>query len=85
MALSMKFSNIGTFIFLFTCLVISTYKRSWFLFGNWGMPYRMFPVAKNGLEPEWCLVLLMISIGIAFAVGGYLYNKKDILEERAGN
>lgn len=82
MALSMKFPAINTFILLFACLVISSYKRNWLLFGNWGMPYRMFPVAAHGLEPQICLILLTAAIGVAAAAGYLIYNKRDILEEK---
>ncbi|MCI7060756.1 MAG: hypothetical protein MR965_00940 [Lachnospiraceae bacterium] len=52
------------------------------MFGNWGMPYRMFPVAAHGLEPKICLILLTAAIGVAAAAGYLIYNKRDILEEK---
>lgn len=82
MALSMKISEISAFIILFAGMVISTYKRNLVLFGNWGMPYRMFPAAKQGLDPKLCLVLLCGFIVILFVAGYLLCNKRDILEER---
>ena len=82
MALSMKISEISAFIILFAGLVISTYKRNLVLFGNWGMPYRMFPAAKQGLDPKLCMVLLCGFIVVLFVAGYLLCNKRDILEER---
>lgn len=82
MALSMKISEISAFIVMFAALVISSYKRNILLFGNWGMPYRMFPAAQHGLDPKLCLILLCGSILVLLMAGWLLYEKRDILEDR---
>lgn len=70
-----------SFLALFFVLVLSTYKRSYALIGNWSMPYRMIPVAKHGLSPVWCVGLLLCGIAAAFLVGYAAYKRKDILGE----
>ena len=81
MVLSVCIKPIYSFMVLFALLVISTYKRSWLLLGNWGMPYRMIPVQKHGLDPKLCLLLLLCGIFISIAWGYLIFRKKDILEK----
>ena len=65
-----------SFIVIFSVLVISTYYKVWWLIGNWGMPYRMYPVQKSGLNPKMCLVFLILGLGLVFLVGHMLFKRK---------
>lgn len=71
-----------SFMVMFAMLVVSTYKRYWILIGNWGMPYRMYPVQKHGLDPKLCMVLLLCGILIGVLCGYLVFCKKDILEQQ---
>lgn len=78
--LSVRIPAIHAFLFLFGVLVLSTYRKSWLLLGNWAMPYRMKPISRSGLNPLIC-VLLLVSMAFVGAVAGYLlFRKKDIIE-----
>ncbi|MDE6852153.1 MAG: hypothetical protein K2J67_06645 [Lachnospiraceae bacterium] len=70
------------FVILFCILVVSTYHKSWVLVGNWGMPYRMYPIEKSGFDPDTCLFMICIGIIFCSTLGCLLFQKKDILESR---
>lgn len=78
MALSLIIHPLFAFCASFFLLIISTYWKSIFLCGNWGMPYRMSAVASGGLNSTVCLVLLCLSIVICICAGGLLFARKDI-------
>lgn len=80
LVLSVKVSAVQSLILLFMVLVVSTYKRTWFLIGNWGMPYRIYPISESGLNYKICLLLCVVCIGIGMVAGYILFRKKDIFE-----
>ena len=79
MALSVYLSPYNSFLMLFALLVISSYKIHYVLFGNWGMPYRMIPIMKNGMNSKICIFLVLACTVLAGTAGYIRFRKKDLL------
>lgn len=82
MVLYLLIESMHAFVILFVILVISTYHKSWLLIGNWGIPYRMYPIEKSGLDPVKCLLIIFFGILFCIFMGCLLFRKKDILENQ---
>lgn len=78
MGLALLVHPIFAFCAVFSLALISTYWESYFLCGNWGMPYRMSLVSPGGLGSSVCIVLLLLSVVVCMVAGGLLFAKKDI-------
>lgn len=80
MGLALLVHPMFAFCAVFSLTLVSTYCRSYFLCGNWGMPYRMSSIVSGGLDNRVCMALLLVTIGVCIVACGFLFTKKDIYE-----
>lgn len=78
MVLSFLLEPMISFCIVFAVLVGSTYITSWLLPGNWGMPYRMDRISKNGLDCNVSIIALVVGIVACVILGYYIFKKEDI-------
>lgn len=60
-------------------LIVSLYKKSYFLIGNLGIPIRMDKMDENGLSFGVCIFMMIILSVAMIVLGNIRINKKDIL------
>lgn len=78
MFFSLKLHPLISFSICSSLLIISTYKRSYFLVGNLGMPLRMSKIAGEGLSMGVSISLLISILIVCFLGGITAMRRKDI-------
>lgn len=81
MVLSLRLHSLVSFCILTGVVMASAYTQSYFLPGNWGMPYRMDLVAGKGLHVGMCFALLLSGIFLCILIGKFLFDRQNILEK----